>query len=904
MQFFSFFPENGCGFQCMPDLCGILGFRQVLNTAPVDTWLLRSFFLVFEKIKEKRMMKLSKKTTKTIAITLLLLMTASISMTPIIVKAQDDEPHGGKPGEVTGGPLPPGVTPSLTLDTLPYISVRPNPVGVDQIVLVNMWVQPPLHVDRAHTGYSVIFTKPDGTDVVIGPVNSFTADTTYWFEYVVDQVGTWKYKFSFSGDYYPEGRYSDGVLVTTGGTLLDDVYYRPSETAEYDLVVQSEQVFSWPPSPLPTDYWTRPVSPENREWWSIAGNDPYLGSGAGLPNWPAGTNVYSNNYDFVPYVQGPNSAHIAWTKQGALSGLFGGAYIQQSALVDNKGGRNTFIGSAGPGSRGNPQIVYMGRCYWTTTKPMLTLVNGTYRTLPVTVWECFDLRTGEVIWDLTDVTAPTAINFEPEGEAVPGAIYRVGGTMYLAGISGGRLLKYSPDDGRVIANISIPVTSGTIYNDPYVLSMQNLGGGNYRLINWSISGTSSNFASRIMSNISYPFSSVGTADYESMIAVSTQGISSNATGVGIGTRLMGVSLLTGAILWNVTTETTSGTQGSFSGSTGIADHGKYALRLNDGLWHCWDLRTGQVAWVSELTSYPWGIFGEYDVHSAYGLLYYTQYDGVHAWDWETGDLVWSFHSPSNPYETPYLSQYSWGTGAVIADGKIYAYNCEHSPSSPVTRGWRTFCINATSGEGIWNITGTMCPGLVGDGYLTATNEYDGTLYVFGKGKSTTTVTAPVTTVPKGDTVLIQGTLLDMSPAQPGTPCVSKDSMTTYMEYLHMQKPIPSEVTVTGVPVTLLAVDSGGNVINIGTATSDVSGSYQMTWKPTAEGLYKVTATFAGDDSYGSSWSETGLSVGPAPTTPLPPETPIIPDYTLTIIAGVIAVIIAVAIATVLILRKK
>ena len=204
----------------------------------------------------------------------------------------------------------------------------------------------------------------------------------------------------------------------------------------------------------------------------------------------------------------------------------------------------------------------------------------------------------------------------------------------------------------------------------------------------------------------------------------------------------------------------------------------------------------------------------------------------------------------------------------------------------------------------------MAPGAVADGYLTAGNSYDGYMYVFGKGKSATTVTAPQTAVAKGTSVLIQGTVLDQSPAQPGTPCVSKDSMATYMEYLHMQHPIDGldhNITVTGVPVLLLAVDSNGNAINIGTTTSDVSGTFGMAWTPPNEGTYKIIATFAGDDSYGSSWAETRVSIGPAPVTP---ETPAIPpptDYTMTIVGAAIAIIIAVAIAVglaVLMLRKR
>ena len=56
-------------------------------------------------------------------------------------------------------------------------------------------------------------------------------------------------------------------------------------------------------------------------------------------------------------------------------------------------------------------------------------------------------------------------------------------------------------------------------------------------------------------------------------------------------------------------------------------------------------------------------------------------------------------------------------------------------------------------------------GPIADGYLTASG-YDGYTYVFGKGKSETTVTAPDVAVPKGTAITIKGTVLDMSPAQP------------------------------------------------------------------------------------------------------------------------------------------
>jgi hypothetical protein len=129
-----------------------------------------------------------------------------------------------------------------------------------------------------------------------------------------------------------------------------------------------------------------------------------------------------------------------------------------------------------------------------------------------------------------------------------------------------------------------------------------------------------------------------------------------------------------------------------------------------------------------------------------------------------------------------------------------------------------------------------------------------------------------------------------------------------MEYLHMQHPIDGvnhEAQMTGVHVTLTAIDSNGNGVDIGVVTTSAYyGTFEKAWTPPNEGTYKVIATFAGDDSYGSSAASTAVSVGPATETPQPPETPVIPDYTWTIIGTGIAVIIAVAIVGLLLLLRK
>jgi hypothetical protein len=736
-------------------------------------------------------------------------------------------------------------------------------------------------------------------------MDSYRADATAWFEYVADQVGTWKIKFDFLGTYFPTARYYNGYVVTnTSGSLIDSAYYTPSSTAEQTLTVQTNIVYSWPESPLPPDYWTRPVPVGNREWWPIAGHYPWYGPGGG-PEWDArypDTNPYwSARQLFTPWVQAPNTAHIVWKRQGALSGIVGGEMGYEAIIA----------------SPGTPSIIYAGRAYQTITKVMPRWLDGTIRNLPTSVWQCYDIRTGEVYWEQTDTTAPTVIEYSygtPEG--VTFAEERAQGVSLVA-IGGGRLLKYNPYTGALATNVSLsPLTSGTYYRNGYALSVQSIG-GQYRLINWTTLGTTSNFATRIVSNTTYARSSLPSLiDFNAGLGADASG--TEKSGSYIGMVVSGFSLATGTQLWNITID-----EPQYSGSCNIADHGKVAVLTARGHFLAYDMYSGKLAWKSEVMDYPWDEpgFGAYSIASAYGLFYRNAYSGVYAFDWDTGKIVWKYEAPARyAYDTPYTGRngvtvYSFNTYGKIADGKYYVYNAEHTPTSPITRGWGLHCINATTGEGIWNITlpgsisyfGTDI-GPIADGYMTV-GSTDGYMRVYGKGKSATTVTASPKTIADGANVLIEGTVTDQSPAQPGTPCVSKESMTTQMEYLHVQMPIAGlwgNETMTGVPVTLTALDSNGNVENIGTVTTNAYyGTFSYAWTPPIEGTYTIMASFLGDDSYGSSGAATAISVGPAPETPPTPEPQQAPpDYTLPIVGTGIAMILAVAIVGILILRKR
>ena len=92
------------------------------------------------------------------------------------------------------------------------------------------------------------------------------------------------------------------------------------------------------------------------------------------------------------------------------------------------------------------------------------------------------------------------------------------GTSAVTGT--GLVTKYNPMTGAVTLNQTIPVTSGTLYADPYVLSVQTIG--TQLLFNQlDTCRLGSNFTAQQlgnMSNITWPFASLGTADYESMIS--------------------------------------------------------------------------------------------------------------------------------------------------------------------------------------------------------------------------------------------------------------------------------------------------------------------------------------------------------------------------------------------------
>jgi hypothetical protein len=282
----------------------------------------------------------------------------------------------------------------------------------------------------------------------------------------------------------------------------------------------------------------------------------------------------------------------------------------------------------------------------------------------------------------------------------------------------------------------------------------------------------------------------------------------------------------------------------------------------------------------------------------------------------TGQLIWDWYTGSAGVDSPYGGWAIQGsyTGPRFADGKFFGINGEHTPLSTPWKGGEVYAIDGKTGQTVWSISGTQAEAAasaIAYGKLVYLNGYDGTIYCFGKGRSATTIDAPASAITFGSSLVIRGTVTDQSPGDTrlgipaaGTPAVSDESMTAWMEYLFMQKPKPTNAT--GVTVTLSVIDSNGNYRQIGTTTSNSDGFYSFNWTPDITGQYTVYASFAGSDSYYSSQAVTSFAVDSVASTqtPQPTQSPSAADlYFIPAVAGLFIAIVICILMSALVLRK-
>jgi len=832
--------------------------------------------------------------------------------------------------------------------TFSYISATPTPTGVGENIIVTFRLDktPPtagggVTGDRWQ-GFMVAITKPDATTESKGPYSSDAVGGAY-FIYTPTATGTYKFKMEFPGQWIN----TTDTMGPFGLSPGYQRYYQPSQSAIAEVVVQQDAIAPIPNNPLPTDYWTRPIYGENKGWNVIAGN--WLMQGYDYVG-----RTFAGYTAFAPFNSGPETSHVMWTRPIQFGGIMGGQF-----------GDDTFYTGLAYEQLYCPMIIQGRIIYSPVASPP---GYGTY---------CVDLRTGEQIWYQ---------NFTLGGAGGGGAFLQIydyqsqnqhGGLAYIWNIQGSTWKMYDAFTGNWILDV-VGVPSGTIVAD----ATGNILVYTFRA-NLNISGTIMNqlqlwnVSQTIwpwnMSNPSWFAWWRPTAAYATYPRVdASRGLMwvKNITAFGAGstsggplgfgtTAAPGLKRIAQDVYGNPTVllagwgdsahypwtfeyaaySLKPNEEGRLMWSTTVTDiYGTSGERLsqniNDGVFaifdeptekfHIYDIQTGQQRFETESFSNAWGLFSR-DYHIAYGMLYSAGYDGhVRAYSTTTGALVWDYYFGSSGYETAY-GTYPVYNGFTIADGKIYVANDEHSPDAVLWRGGKTVCLDAYTGEMLWNISGWLRIPAIADGYLTSCNAYDNQIYSIGKGPSAITVAAASTAVPLGTGVTITGTVTDQSTGAKDTPAISDVDMTAWMQYLYQQKPMPENAK--GVPVKLTAVDPTGHFVDIATVTSDIGGSYGASWIPTTEGIYQITATFEGSKAYGSSFATTYMTVGPAnaavptttPTETVPPtqtpETTATPTpvaepgnffttETLLIIGAAVVIVVVVAAAAVLLRKRK
>ncbi len=815
-------------------------------------------------------------------------------------------------------------TPPLTIQTFPFLAVSPNPVGVGQTVFIVMWLHgaPPTAAgiagDRWHD-FTITITQPNGNTQKLGPFTSDPTGSTYTL-YTPDQLGTYSIKFDYTGQVLTwvnptNGLVSQPSALRPGSADFVNDTFLPSSTTT-TLTVQETQITPVEDYALPTNYWTRPIEGQNTEWAKVASN------------WLRGGQL---GHPFLTQNDGPGpkTPHVMWANPIELGGIVGGS----SQIT----GEAFYAGGSYEGRFAN-SIIMAGRLYH-----QLPLGHSGGAIDRSAGYVCVDLRTGKQLWYSDQIgiesakvgpggSTPFSMRAAMKGQlfdyesmnqhgVVGGIIWEVTGSKWIAWDAftgkwlfnetnvpvGYEVYTSKGEIVRYVLRYNSTTRSGTLAlwnNTQDQVGLDLALGTVSEAYQWRPNGKQVDMSTAYSWTVSVPDLS-GLAAPSIMwvipgdIILGTSAVWPSVGGVLTKTpypitmwALSDKPANRGQLLWvqNYTDPGTSVTplMGPLDASTRV-----YTMTNIETMeWIGYSLDTGVKLWgpiagaTRAYTYYGSGKGGGQQGFVAYGNLYTQGFGGeLICFSMKDGSVLWRYNNTNSGMDTP------WGLRPIfvsaIADGKVYAFNNEHSPNVPLYKGQKIYCVDAFTGKEIYTMMGWS--GQVGGGgestaalaesFLTYYNYYDGQVYCVGKGPSATTIEAPLTAITKGEGLILRGTVTDQSAGAQAkvdanlfssVPAVSDESQAAWMEYIYMQKPKPTNTT--GVQVKLTAIDPNGNTINIATVASDNSGLYSYLWAPETSGKYTVTAAFEGSDSYWPSSAVTAIGVTPA--TAAPSQSPI------------------------------
>jgi hypothetical protein len=846
-----------------------------------------------------------------------------------------------------------------TKKTYCVIGATPNPVGVGQQTLILLGITDATTSTQQYWILTVTVTHPDGTNETLGPFHTDATGMT-GTNYTPATVGNYTIQVHF-----PEQFTATGVVGFFGTAIPPNTTMLASDSEPLTLVVQQEPRTFNPGYPLPTEYWTRPVDDQLREWSSIDGS--WLTT-------PRNFLAFGNE-------AAPESAHILWVKPLTSGGQVGGTlnpYEEALTQADQSGQSGEIGYQTGDAYEGywSGSLIMGGKLYY-----QKYAANDKYKQEI-----CVDLHTGQQLWarSLADnpATGNTGLITLTRGQlfywqtydnyGVYDYLWATTGGLGLGGApgaAGGNWTAFDPDTGDWVYTL-YGVPSGTTVYGPHGellvytfdqthgwMTMWNstniptiyastvfgsMGWGQWQPMGKILNATGPNTVTNVADNKPYntstlPLNQVG---YQWNVTI-PKGLPGSVSVVwqqerAIGTLINQTDVLAwaidlrpghqGALLytndWKAPAEWVAGNVSVSLGTTSQEYHVFTVNAKDTRLRYAFSTDTGQYLWtisepIAMLGHLAGGPSGEGGV-VAYGMLYCGTVSGVmEAYNITNGKLVWKYNA-NDPYmQVLYSNNFPMGW-LICAGGKLYVGQMEHSGNQPLPRGGPMVCLNATTGELIWRANGlfrqTVWGGraVIGDSIIATMDTYDQRVYAIGKGPSATTVAASPKVSVYGNNVLVEGMVTDISPGTEdyartarfpnGVPAVADEYMSDWMGYVYKQFTRPANAT--GVEVTLDTIDPNGNFVHIGTVKSDSSGVFKKAFVPQVPGEYTIIATFPGSKAYYASYAETAIDVQEAPPSPTPtPAAAMPPDTTMTIIAAAVAIIIAVAIVGIMLYRK-
>jgi hypothetical protein len=846
-----------------------------------------------------------------------------------------------------------------------YLVVAPNPVGVDQTVAVVMWVDGALpgatvSNDIRRHDYKLTITDPDGH--VETQTWADVSDSTgmVYTQYTPTKVGNYTFHFEYPDQNYTwTGDYQydlfKGAEKTTTLTVQEepvpaakDSYPMPTEYWTRPIEGQNTYWYSiasnWLGSPyvvgagasygIPGAVQTDGSAPNSAHvMWTkgiqyggvVGGND------TAVPGemWYSGLS-YNTRFGNPIIMQGTLFYQEPWGNAGGSGGLFGtgGDYV----AVDLQTGKELW--RIDPGATGTMLVPSFGYLYsYEDPNQHGVLPNGiliapfTAGGTPTpfgmmggyTCWTAYEPRTGKLLpMNITHIPSGVAVR-GPMGEYLIYTLTNYGNTTnpnwYLA----------QWNSSRVFGGMQGMMGVGNWYSGTADASVASAYDWNVSMPSLKGTGWSVGKGSLGAIPLANPGDKLllvqgGFGGHPGDYGVTVSPDPGNVTAVNLHEGSVG------NVIWAKTYQPAPGNNSRLITDWDPANNVFIFCDKEDMVHYGYSLTTGEKVWgPSDLTDdyttdYNFMAIGL--ERAAYGKLYYSGYAGIlYCYDTANGNLLWTYgnggegNSTSSGFETPY-GRYPIFI-STIADGKVYLTTSEHSPNSPLYKDSQLRCVNATTGEEVWKIMdygnqmyGGQSP--VADGYLTTLNSYDSQIYCYGKGASSLTVSAPDVAASLGTPIVIRGTATDIAPGTQqteqaarfphGVPAVSDASMSSWMEYVYMQKPRPTDVT--GIPIQLYVLDSNNNYRQIGETTSDANGAFTFTWTPDIEGSYTVIASFAGSESFYPAQAESSFVVSSAAPTQAPYPEVSVPSNEMYFIASTIAIIIAIAIATIILMRKR